>query len=235
MALLDHFHPPLKGRRHWHSFHNAWATFIASALNKQLPEGWFAEPNVQFGVEIDVAAFDDTQSLPFPDTTSGWQPPTPVLTVPFPAVMDKVEIHIYDSTAGPILAGAIELISPANKDRAANREAFVSKSATFLQQGVGVLLVDVVTERGGNLHRELLARFNAQTALESALYTASYHAVEVAAEARLQVWESALSVGQPLPTMPLWLRGGYCLEVNLDATYQRTCSEQRITLNGVHA
>ena len=60
MALLDHFRPPLSIRRHWHSFHNAWATYIASELNSKLPEGYFAEQNVQFGIEIDVAAFDET-------------------------------------------------------------------------------------------------------------------------------------------------------------------------------
>ncbi len=47
MALLDHFHPPLNMRRHWHAFHNAWATYLASDLNQRLPEGYFAEPNVQ--------------------------------------------------------------------------------------------------------------------------------------------------------------------------------------------
>ena len=48
MALRDHFHAPLSIRRHWHSFHNAWATAIAIDLNTHLPEGYFAEPNVQF-------------------------------------------------------------------------------------------------------------------------------------------------------------------------------------------
>ena len=63
MALLDHFHPPLEGRRHWHSFHNAWATSIAAGLNQHLPQGYFAEPNVQFGIEIDVATFDEPSEL----------------------------------------------------------------------------------------------------------------------------------------------------------------------------
>jgi hypothetical protein len=44
MGLLDHFHPPLSTRRHWHAFYNDWATYIASDLNRQLPEGYFAEP-----------------------------------------------------------------------------------------------------------------------------------------------------------------------------------------------
>ena len=60
--LQDHFHPPLSLRRHWHAFHNAWATYIAAALNQQLPAGYFAEPNVQFGIEIDVATFEEVKA-----------------------------------------------------------------------------------------------------------------------------------------------------------------------------
>jgi hypothetical protein len=55
MPLQDHFHPPLALQRHWHSFHNSWATYLASALNAQLPANFFAEANVHFGIEIDVA------------------------------------------------------------------------------------------------------------------------------------------------------------------------------------
>ncbi len=56
MALLDPFRPPLSHRRHWRAFHNAWATYLASDLNRLLPDPYFAEPNVQFGIEIDVSA-----------------------------------------------------------------------------------------------------------------------------------------------------------------------------------
>jgi hypothetical protein len=234
MPLQDHFHPPLAPHRHWHSFHNAWATFIASDLNRVLPEGWFAEPNVQFGIEIDVAAFDEREEK---DTVTSpplsvWRPPSPVQTIPFPLVTDSVEVNIYDGTAGPILAGVIELLSLANKDRPSSREVFVSKCETYLQQGAGLIMVDIVTERSGNLHRELLARLNAVTSLNSNLYTAAYHLIEEGGQPALQIWEEALAIGSPLPAMPLWLKGGLCLPVDLDATCQRTCLEQRIKFNG---
>ena len=69
MALQDHFRPPLSVRRHWHAFHNAWATYISSDLNQRLPEGYFAEANVQFGIEIDVATFEETGSSSLYNTT----------------------------------------------------------------------------------------------------------------------------------------------------------------------
>ena len=44
----------------------------------------------------------------------------------------------------------------------------------------------------------------------------------------LDVWLEPIAVGQVLPTMPLWLRGGLCLPVALETTYERTCIEQRV-------
>ena len=82
MPLLDHFHPPLSARRHWHAFHNAWATYLASDLNSLLPQGYFAEPNVQFGIEIDVATFEEAGLIAYRGTSplacgldSGWSAP----------------------------------------------------------------------------------------------------------------------------------------------------------------
>ncbi len=88
MPLLDHFHPPLNLRRHWHSFHTAWATYIASALNRLFPEGYFAEGNVQFGIEIDGAAFEETNGQIPPSLPEGWTAPSPVVTVPFAVITD---------------------------------------------------------------------------------------------------------------------------------------------------
>src|SRR5262249_6240097 len=50
----------------------------------------------------------------------------------------------------------VELISPLNKDRAASRRAFAANGAAYLQRGVGVVSVDIVTNRQFNLHNELV-------------------------------------------------------------------------------
>ncbi len=126
------------------------------------------------------------------------------------------------------------MVSPANKDRPAQREASVSKCEAYLQQGIGLVVVDVVTERTANLHNDLLARLNLTSAsyMDTYLYAAAYHVVERAKHKSLDIWQEPLAVGNPLPTMPLWLRGSVCLPVELDATYERTCHEQRIPING---
>ena len=56
---------------------------------------------------------------------------------------------------GPQLRAAIELVSPANKDRASHRRAFAVKWG-LLATGGGGVIVDVVTERTANLHAALV-------------------------------------------------------------------------------
>jgi hypothetical protein len=232
MVLQDHFHPPLSVRRHWHAFHSAWATFLASDLNRRLPEGYFAEPNVQFGIEIDVATFEESPSEPtLPmERASGWTPPAPALTVPLALVTDIVEVAVYSHEAGPTLAGAVELVSPANKDRAEHRDAFVAKCAAYVQEGIGLVIVDVVTHRRSNLHDLLLGRVGTAGHVQLGwdLYAVAYRAVDRLQQPSLDIWPEKLSVGASLPTLPLWLRGGLCFPVDLGATYERTCQEQRL-------
>lgn len=238
MPLLDHFHPPLKGHRHWHSFHNAWATSLAAALNQRLPEGYFAEPNVMFGIEIEVAALEEsTTRLAAPVAPRGasavqrlaWTPPAPAQTVPFLPVHETVEVTVFNTSGGPNLVGAIELVSPANKDRAEHRQAFVSKCETYLHQGMGLVVIDVVTERAANLHNELLVRLTGALApLPAHLYATAYRVIKRGDETALDVWQEPLALGQPLPTLPLWLRGDLCLPVELHQTYERTCMDLRI-------
>ncbi len=63
------------------------------------------------------------------------------------------------------------------------------------------------------------------------LYASAYRVVKRTAQPNLDIWLEALALGNSLPTLPLWLRGGLCLPVELNTTYQRTCYEQRISAN----
>ena len=207
MPLLDHFHPPLSERRQWRSFYHSWATVIAFDLNRQLPKGYFADPNVKYGREIDVAA----------------------LTL----VTDIVEIAVYNSETGPVLIGAIELVSQANKDRPSARDAFASKCASYLQQAVGLIVVDMVTERRADLHADLLLRLNdAATPPTSDLWAASYRPWQTGEQPNVEIWHHPLAVGNALPTLPFWLKNGPCIKLDLEATYMRTLQDQRMLGTG---
>jgi len=87
-----------------------------------------------------------------------WLPPAPHQTIALQPASESVEISIFSTESGPTLAGAIKLVSPANKDRPDHRQAFTTKCEAYLRQGLGLVVVDVVTGRKANLHDELLAR-----------------------------------------------------------------------------
>jgi Protein of unknown function (DUF4058) len=232
MTLLDHFRPPLASKRHWHSFHNAWATYIAEDLNQRLPVGYFAESNVQFGIEIEVAAFDEDNPdlLPHPVTTTDeWQPTPPTQVIPFETgAVEQVEVGIFSTEQNTHLIGAIEIVSPANKDRASQREVFVTKCQSYLEQGIGLIIVDIVTTRKQSLHQKLLQQVGASFDANNAdLYAAAYR-VAIEQSPQLEVWYELLELGRSLPTLPLWLKSGGCFPVNLQQTYDRTCQAQRI-------
>ena len=230
MVLLDHFRSPLSDRRHWHSFHNAWATYLAEDLNQRLPQGYFAESNVQFGIEIDVAAFEEKNWPIVNDPTHDWQPSPPTQVVPFESArVEQVEVGIFSSEQSTKLIGAIEIVSPANKDRPSQRDVFITKCQSYLEQGVGLIVVDVVTTRKRSLHAQLLQQITgkAQSQATDDLYAAAYRSIALE-QPQVEVWLENLELGQVLPTLPLWLKDGDCYPINLAQIYDRTCRAQRI-------
>src|SRR5262249_5151221 len=175
MPLLDHFHAPLHPRHHWESFHSNWATRLADALNDRwLPPEFLAEEFTHMGamVEIDVAAYEQKPSEPVSNgppiltmTPPTWSPRVPPRTMPavFP---DSFEVRIFSTTTGQTLVGAIELVSPGNKDRAEERRAFTTKCASYLYQGISLIVIDIVTSRRANLHNQTMHLMAAQPGFE---------------------------------------------------------------------
>lgn len=163
--------------------------------------------------------------------TATWAPPTTKLVMPavFP---DVIEVQVIRNFGGAMLVGAIGMVSPGTKDRPDTRRAFVAKCASYLQQGIGLVVVDVVTERHANLHNELI-RYLQQTddlALPDTalLYATAYWPRRLETGDQIELWLEALNVGQALPTMPLGLLGIGVVPVHLEGTYQRTCADSRL-------
>ena len=219
MTLRDHFTPPLSVTRPWEGFHSTWTTMIAQGLNRLLPPDYVAIPQTSRGpmVEIDVA------TLELVVTASGAVPPDR-------SARDLFEIRVIDQRDGPRLVGAIELISPANKDRPAARQTFAGKCAGYLRLGVGLIVVDVVTTRHHDLHRQLLEllELEAPPADEvDPLYAVAYRTQQEEAT-RLSIWPWRLGVGSTLPTMPLWLSPDLVVPVDMAVSYQAACELLRI-------
>lgn len=248
MPLRDHFHPPQSELRHWESFHSRWASAIADYLDSEvLPEGYFAEVQVHIGnrVEVDIATFEDqahakTSANSSPGQSqaatkaSVWSPPVPAMTWPahFP---DRVEVLVFHADAGPTLVSAVELVSPRNKDRPQSRRDFAIKCASALKLGVGLVIVDVVTNRRANLHNELAALLDMPAEFhlgDVPQYAASYQPVQSKAGAEIRIWHETLALGQPLPELPLPLDKGQSVPLDLEATYEQTCVRMRLPSDG---
>jgi hypothetical protein len=245
MPLLDHFHPPLSEIRHWESLHSRWASAIADALNADLlPPNYFAEEQVHVGsrVEVDVGTFDQEPSPRASDRFEGgagatavvsakiWVPPSADLELPavFP---DSLEVLILSKEAGPTLVAAIELVSPGNKDRGETRRAFAAKCASYLQQGIGLIVVDIVTSSTAILHNDLIDLLKLNEANHFAaksVYASAYRPLRRKDRDQIDVWIRKFGVGDALPLLPLALDKGLVIPIDLESTYVEACQRSRL-------
>ena len=231
MPLLDHFNPPLSRTHPWRSFHGTWAGTIARLLNEGLlPEGYYAVPFIgQDGpIEVDVATIREAKKAA-EDMT--WTAPAPDLTavIDLPEA-DEVEVHVLTDDGDPRLMAAIELLSPRNKDRPQAREAFIAKCIGYLQRGSSVILVDTVSTRHADLIVEILSRLDARPTLPvgGLSATAFRKITSDGDDQELQVWQSPIALGKPLPTLPLWIETDVSVRLDLETSYQATCDALRI-------
>jgi hypothetical protein len=238
MPLLDHFHPPLNVTHPWKGFHSAWANAITNQLNEVLPEGFYAIPEVPLGdqIEIDVASLERAGNGAAAGSgvaTAVWAPPRPPLVAPVDfSRVQSVEIHVFEDSGGPQLRAAIELASPANKDRPRSRLTFAGKCVGYLERSVGLVVLDTVTTRRANLHAEIVTALEATPALDwnspSFLAAVAYRTVAEKGQTRVEAWPEPLALGADLPTVPLWIGADLCLPLPLEASYTAACRSLRI-------
>jgi hypothetical protein len=242
MPLRDHFHPPLREEHRWESFHGAWATEIMRLLNRGLlPRGYLAEVTVSLGshVQVDVGTFerDADAARSHAEGNGGgvavqtWAPPAPLYSMDV-AFEDVVSVQVFQPGGGFNLVGAIELVSPRNKDRPGSRAAFAAKCTSYLRDEVGLIVVDIVTDRRANLHDELMRLLEQPAAFAfdppAGAYAVAYRPRPEDTHSRVDMWPHRLELGQPLPTLPLAVRGLGVLPIDLETTYDTTCRDSRI-------
>lgn len=237
MPLRDHFRPPLDERRPWRSFHATWCSALADLLNDELlPPGYLALEYVSPGpaIEIDVGSF--AEERPAPGTNGSvatlprtvWVPAAAPVVVPF-EFAEGATVAIHEAGGGRTLVAAIELVSPGNKDREVKRRQFVAKCVTHLSNGVGVVVVDVVTTRAANFHGEVLTALGHPVPADlPALYVVGYRPLTQDGVGRVECWSMGSAVGVALPTVPLSLAADCCIGVDLEAAYLEACRRRRL-------
>ena len=244
MPLRDHFRPPVWTQVSWEGFHGLWPGTMVLQLSRTLPPEFTAEPRVHLGsyFEIDVCAYAQDDQGPATGTapnemggvvTATWAPPEPTLTLETDLCEQyEYEVLIYDQSRGRILVAAVEIVSPANKDRPENRRAFVTKCAALLQKRVCVSIVDLVTTRQFNLYADLLDLIGQKDpALGSSppsIYAATCRGRKARQRPCLEIWSYPLVVGHALPTLPIWLEEDLAVSLDLEASYEETCRALRI-------
>jgi hypothetical protein len=254
MPLLDHFHGPV-GRRPWQSFHANWAGCIAADLNRRLPKRFVADAPVYLGskASADVAEYEPggdngsrhetiggdrgggavatesaTQVL---TEVENYEPPETDLAMPasFPT---EIRVEIRDVGDDYKVLAVIELVSPSNKKEEDEREQFVAKCLSYLGKGIGLVVVDIVTERHRNLHNELvrIAKHGDKFLMpdDQWLYVTAYRPVHRKQEDLIDLWRWPLAIGATLPTVPLALKGYGCVRLDLESTYAEACERLRI-------
>lgn len=204
MPLFDHFHRPLSESHQWVSFHARWASCIATDLNRRLPRRFLAEAPFSLGTfaTADVAEVDQfpqggngpASGLSFSGASDrvgvAVEPvfDTPAETdLTFPADFpEEVLVEVRDLRLARQVLAVIELVSPGNKDDEEARETFSGKCLSYLARGIGLVVIDIVSDRLANLHNEVvrLAGHDAKCRMpgDPPLYVSAYRPVHAASQ-----------------------------------------------------
>jgi hypothetical protein len=240
MPLLNHFRPPAS-RVPWRSIHSGWIGHMAERMNTLLPPGYIALDSMSIGggLEIDIGIEEEDDPPPPAGSSGGgtavaapravYVPPPATGTVlyEFP---DTMEIQVTNEESGQ-LVGAIEFVSPGNKDRGAKRDMFLAKCLEYLAGGACVVVVDVIAARRANLHNEIVAKLGADTLSlpeEVSLYAATYRPIIRKKKMNVDVWVNPLQIGEALPTMPMRVVAGLFVPVELEESYTTACRGRKL-------
>ena len=89
-----------------------------------------------------------------------------------------------------------------------------------------------MTTRSFNLYSDLLELIGERDPSLAAgpppLYSAVCRCRREDDRSRLETWAHTFALGQPLPTLPLWLDDSLAVPLELEASYEETCRVLRI-------
>lgn len=222
----------------FHAFHVAWLPELQRRLNAGLlPKDFYALAEQHAGKSIaDVltlhASAPPLEPMPLPPDTGG----TAVAEAPprtrrqrslDPVGLTRGRSLAIRHVSGHRLVAIMEIVSPANKDRAQHVEDFVDKVASALEHRIHVLIVDLFPpglHDPQGLHAMIEQRLlNSEEGYDlpadEPMTLASY-----AVDLRIESYIEHVAVGAPLPEMPLFLRPDRYVNVPLESTYQAAYS-----------
>lgn len=218
--------------RGWDSVHQLWINALLYWIQDRLPSGYRAYLGSAPGLTVAAeSGRPDIAVRTAPPPADNAATATEMLVAgPEPdfhaiAVLPSepaAAVHIV--YLGQLVA-AIELVSPRNKDRPSAREFYRNRYLSYLWSGVHLMLVDVHRRPVGfsfieAMAAELQCRF--PTGLPP--HVVSWNAGGRTPEGGqfLDGWYRTLTIGEPLPTVPLALTAERSLLIDLEHTYAET-------------
>jgi hypothetical protein len=217
----------------FHDFHQAWTIEIRNALNSGvLPAGYFAmAEQVASGPIPDVITLQRKSEAESTQTKGGVAVATAPPTARF---ITSAEIDPYVHKANRIairhglgeIVAVIEIVSPGNKSSFHALRSFVWKAEDFLRHGVSLLIIDLFPPSPRDpqgIHKAIWKEIiddPFELPPGKPLTVVAYNAAEP-----ITAYVEPLSVGDQLPSLPIFLEWGTYVPAPLEETYQATWSE----------
>lgn len=211
----------------FHDFHSRWITHLAEALNAGiLPPSHYAMSEQWAGrIVADVLTLTAPPSSPPAGPAGGiavaeTPPRVRHRLSPASTARSLRRTLVIRHASGHRVVALVEIVAPANKDRAGHVEEFLDKVESALAHGVHVLLVDLFPPGRHDpegMHGALWRRFDGGSwdqPEDEPLTLASWVAGAVP-----EAWVEHLAVTSLLPDMPLFLDPEHYVNTPLEATY----------------
>ncbi len=223
----------------FHHFHHGWIEEIARSLNRgSLPADYYALAEQQashFGPDVltlqSRGLGDGGQEVPllperFSDASNGGL----LLARPSARLVGETDLDFYlrkqnvvavRHVSGDRLVAIVEIVSPGNKSSRAVFRDLVDKAVELLLQGIHLLILDLLppSRRDPNgIHGAIwedLTGEEYQAPGDKPLTLAAYES-----ETGVRAFVEHVTVAETLPEMPLFLKRGGHVPLDLEATYR---------------
>jgi hypothetical protein len=204
-----------------------WSTVVATALNGQLPPG---ERRFVAEVARRTRQQSEEEIASFHTRAQAFETPDPTLVAPA-RFTDRVGVEVIDAIEGPRVAAAVLFATEDNKADSDAALAFAVRAAGLLSTGAGVAVVDALPGPPAwatHLHSltgvyPLARRPRGGEATVLVAQPEVHEGVGCFA-----AWLYSVAPGFPLPTVPVPVRGGTYLQLDLESTYSQACERGRL-------
>ena len=221
----------------FHDFHTTWIGEIRTALNKSLPKTYYALAEQRAGNFV-----SDVLTLQAPGTPDPEQTETPpsssdvdvaaVTATPKVSVSEQIESDLKNlqrqitirHVSNHRVVALLEIVSPANKDRAQHVNDFVHKNASVLMDGIHVLIIDLFSAGShdpNGIHPLVRARLQSAPNTANDVISPRATLASYAAGEPINAYLEFPADEDSLKPMPIFLTSERHINVPLEETYQR--------------